>query len=237
MSAPFPPQPDGLFDVDPAQIVPAPAKLSPEEWRPVVGYEGDYEISSEGRVRARRRSGSSGGLLKVRPDAKGYPMLSLMSNGVHATRRVHRLIAEAFIGPIPKGAHVRHLDGNPAHTVLANIAIGTPSENHLDRVAHGRDVNANKTHCPKNHPYDDVNTYRTPSRPAARYCRECQKERRRKREPTPPKPCGTRAAYARHLRHGEEPCGACRAANAERTRNYMRAVSDDAARWVPEAAT
>lgn len=33
-----------------------------------------------------------------------------------------------------------------------------------------------------------------------------------------PQPCGTTAAYARHLRHGETPCDACRKANAERHR-------------------
>lgn len=33
MSAPFPPQPDGLFDVDPARVVPAAPKLSPDARR------------------------------------------------------------------------------------------------------------------------------------------------------------------------------------------------------------
>lgn len=32
------------------------------------------------------------------------------------------------------------------------------------------------------------------------------------------KPCGTSAAYRRHLRHGETPCDACTAAEAERGR-------------------
>jgi hypothetical protein len=32
--------------------------------------------------------------------------------------------------------------------------------------------------------------------------------------PTPTAPCGTRAAYKRHLRHGEPPCEACRTAEA-----------------------
>ncbi|MEV4671007.1 hypothetical protein AB0K34_05070 [Actinomadura sp. NPDC049382] len=44
-----------------------------------------------------------------------------------------------------------------------------------------------------------------------------------------PKPCGTRAAYMRHLRHGEEPCRACKdAQNDAQKRNprlkaYQRA--------------
>lgn len=37
------------------------------------------------------------------------------------------------------------------------------------------------------------------------------------------KPCGTRAAYARHLRHGEPACEDCLAANRARTAEVRRA--------------
>ena len=36
------------------------------------------------------------------------------------------------------------------------------------------------------------------------------------------KPCGTRAAYMRHLRRGEDPCGACRDANRAGDREQRR---------------
>lgn len=38
----------------------------------------------------------------------------------------------------------------------------------------------------------------------------------------PLKPCGTPAAYRRHLRHGEEPCSACRRAHTDEVRVYQR---------------
>jgi hypothetical protein len=41
-------------------------------------------------------------------------------------------------------------------------------------------------------------------------------------------PCGTPAAYMRHLRRGEDPCGPCRKANAARTRAIRH--SDEAVR-------
>ena len=44
------------------------------------------------------------------------------------------------------------------------------------------------------------------------------RDRKRGGAPRQPQPCGTAAAYARHLRHGEPPCDACRKANAERHR-------------------
>ena len=39
----------------------------------------------------------------------------------------------------------------------------------------------------------------------------------------PLKPCGTRAAYVRHLRHGEDPCRPCRDAMAEHRRLHRAA--------------
>lgn len=46
------------------------------------------------------------------------------------------------------------------------------------------------------------------------------------------KPCGTTAAYRRHLRAGEAPCDACRAANAAAKKSKVAAVQDRAAEVV-----
>ena len=48
------------------------------------------------------------------------------------------------------------------------------------------------------------------------------RDRKRGTPPRTPAPCGTIAAYARHLRNGEQPCDACRKANAERHRELYR---------------
>lgn len=42
---------------------------------------------------------------------------------------VHRLIWEAFNGPIPKGYDIDHLDGNPANNCLDNLEMVTHQEN------------------------------------------------------------------------------------------------------------
>jgi len=44
------------------------------------------------------------------------------------------------------------------------------------------------------------------------------------REPRQLSPCGTNAAYARHLRRGQQPCPDCCAAHAEDTRNRKAAA-------------
>lgn len=157
-----------------------------EEWRPVVGYEGLYEVSDRGRVRSFPRQGTGGGLVSQRLNNRGYPIVSMTRPGHWATRTVHRLVTEAFIGPRPGGMEVRHLDGNRANAQLSNLSYGTRSENNLDAVGHGTHFQAAKTHCPKGHPYDGANTYVLPSRPSARYCRACNRVRSAERRRVSP---------------------------------------------------
>lgn len=112
----------------------------PEEWRHILGYEGVYEISSHGRV---RRTGAAAGavvgrILKKPLDGRGYPFVWLYDGGVGKTHRVHRLLAEAFIGPPPfDGAVVAHADGNRENIDISNLRWATHSENEGDKVLHG----------------------------------------------------------------------------------------------------
>jgi NUMOD4 motif/HNH endonuclease len=117
-----------------------------EEWRAVVGWEGLYEVSSEGRVRSldrqdtRRGShGRKGRVLKV-VLCKGKPYLSvsLSCDGKRSPRYVHQLVADAFRGPRPEGLETRHLDGDHQNNREENLLYGTSKENHADTVRHGR---------------------------------------------------------------------------------------------------
>ena len=148
---------------------PPAADLPGERWLPVSGYEGHYEVSDLGRVRNLRR----GTVQKTLPDLNGYLTAKLSRSQQVRSYRVHRLVARAFLGPCPEDMEVRHLDGDPSNPALVNLAYGTHSENMKDMQRHGTDRNSTKTHCPKNHEYDDVNTrwYR-----GSRYCRQCRRE-------------------------------------------------------------
>jgi hypothetical protein len=56
------------------------------------------------------------------------------------------------------------------------------SESHKQAFADGRQPsrpNADKTHCPQGHPYDEENTYRLPR--GGRGCKECMRQRNRDR--------------------------------------------------------
>ncbi|MEU8829426.1 NUMOD4 motif-containing HNH endonuclease [Streptomyces sp900116325] len=143
-------------------------------WRPIAGYGANYEVNDLGQVRSRPRRRTKGGILRLKIAKVGYPMVSLCANGKQESRFVHHLVAEAFLGPRPEGLQVRHLDGNPLNCTISNLAYGTRSENERDKLRHGTDHNARKTHCPQGHPYDEANTYVNRGR---RNCRACNRDR------------------------------------------------------------
>lgn len=164
----------------PEQIRPeAKRRLETQEvWKPVVGYEGYYDVSDQGRVRSMPRPKTRGGILAQKIGKRGgYPVVSLVKLGRQRTVAVHKLLTETFLGSRPAGAEVRHLDGNPLNCKLINLAYGSKSENMWDSVNHGTHKNASKTHCPQGHEYAAENVIRIPSRPNARYCRECRCQR------------------------------------------------------------
>lgn len=83
--------------------------------------------------------------LKSQRNSNGYPMLRLCVDGVPRTCVVHRLIAEAFFGPVPKGMEINHKNGKRDDNRLENLEIVTPSENAL----HGIHVLGGKRVSPK----------------------------------------------------------------------------------------
>jgi hypothetical protein len=125
-----------------------------EVWRPVVGYEGLYEVSDQGRVRSLDRllpqapgavcSGTRphrGKVLKLalRPDGY-YWTVGLSGHGRRRTRTVHSLVADAFLGPKPPGLFVCHGPAGSRVNTVENLRYGTPAENTADRRRDGTRV-------------------------------------------------------------------------------------------------
>lgn len=150
--------------------------MSAEEWR-VVEIAPDYEVSNWGRVRSHK--GRKPRILRpwVNPVA-GYHQYNLFVDRRPIYATAHALVLAAFVGPRPDGLCARHLDGNPANNRLDNLAYGTYAENMQDKRRHGTNANLNKTRCPREHPYDDANTYVTPQ--GFRHCRTCKAEASRR---------------------------------------------------------
>lgn len=109
-----------------------------EIWRPVVGYEGYYEVSNFGYVRSLDRYaniGYSSKRLKIGRRLKawvgnnGYYMVSLSKNNKVKKHTVHRLVAEAFI-PNPNNYPViNHRDENRLNNFVKNIEWCTQKYN------------------------------------------------------------------------------------------------------------
>ena len=95
--------------------------LVPPEWRPIYGYEGLYEISNHGGVRAIRRQGTDGRDLKLRLSRRGYFCISLCKNGNYKTHMVHRLVASAFIRNPCGYPCVNHKDENKVNNNADNL--------------------------------------------------------------------------------------------------------------------
>lgn len=113
-------------------------------WRPVVGYEGLYEVSHDGAVRsvARVINSSEGKVRKypskpIKPTVarNGYLRVCLCRAGHQVSASVHRLVALAFIPGV--GDVVRHMDGIKISNSASNLAWGSHEQNHADKDRHG----------------------------------------------------------------------------------------------------
>lgn len=109
-------------------------------WKPIQGFEGLYEVSDGGRIRALR--GKTPRLLKINKTVAGYPHVGLVKCRESAKKRhwysVHRLVAAAFIGPCPDGYVVNHKDENKANNAVSNLEYVTRRENNIfgSRIDH-----------------------------------------------------------------------------------------------------
>lgn len=101
-----------------------------ERWCAIKGYEGKYEVSDLGNVRS-LNYGRSGKIKVLSPAIKkGYLNVILYKKGEKRKMfRVHRLVVTAFIGPIPKGMVVNHINENKLDNRLSNLEICTVTQN------------------------------------------------------------------------------------------------------------
>lgn len=151
--------------------------MSQEQWRPVDGWVGTYEVSDLGRVRRLYKTREPRILAQRAHPQRGYIVVDLQRAGKTCTQKVHRLVANAFLGPRPEGLVTRHLNDDKNDNRLVNLAYGTHLENARDRELNGiPNPSSAKTHCPQGHPYDAQNTARVGNR---RHCRACHREHQR----------------------------------------------------------
>jgi hypothetical protein len=101
-----------------------------EEWRPVTGYEKYYLVSNKGRVKSLH--GKDKNKLMAQQLRSGYPSVVLSRTGEKwKHKRVHRLVAEAFVANPLNKSWVDHVDEDRLNACADNLRWVWPNENAL----------------------------------------------------------------------------------------------------------
>lgn len=116
-----------------------------EDWRPVHGYEGFYQVSSLGIIQSLRTLR----FLRPTPDNYGYPSVTLCKIGGRSKRSVHTLVLRAFLGPCPNGYQGAHLNGVKSDCRLSNLLWVTRVENEYHKHLHGTSLIGERHHKAK----------------------------------------------------------------------------------------
>lgn len=117
--------------------------MQQEIWRSIQGFEGLYEASSFGRIRSLDKIVKSGNrfnkniseaikkgkILKQVDTGLGYLQVCLRKYGKNHSLYVHRLVWEAFKGPIPEGMQVNHINEIKSDNRLGNLNLVTAVQN------------------------------------------------------------------------------------------------------------
>lgn len=120
-----------------------------EIWKDIIGYEGYYQISNTGRVKALARKINIHNnniriaieriLKPIGRGAKGqYIGYNLSKNRKNIKFSAHRLVAQHFITNPNNHPVVSHIDNNPTNNHVSNLQWVTQSTNILHCVASKR---------------------------------------------------------------------------------------------------
>jgi hypothetical protein len=127
----------------------------PEIWKPVVGYEGSYEVSNYGVVKSidrlvtyQQRGASvtrlfEGRVLRPKYDKDGYESYVLSSDGDRKALRGHRIIALSFLKGGSQDLVVDHKDAEVTHNFVWNLQWMTNTENTIKH--YGKDAGLGKS--------------------------------------------------------------------------------------------
>lgn len=109
--------------------------MTTEIWKPIPGYDG-YEASNLGRIRSLKRGYVK--ILKQSDNGHGYMQVACCNSDSRGPRRVHSLVALAFLGPRPDGLVCCHNDGDKLNNRPENLRYDTQKSNIMDAILAGK---------------------------------------------------------------------------------------------------
>lgn len=124
--------------------------MTKEVFKPIKGYEGIYEISNLGRVKALPVKGRLSERINTGFNDRGYRRIGLVKDKKEKQFRIHQLVAQAFLGHTIDGYSmvVDHIDNDKSNNRVENLQVITQRENILKDKPFGaskyRGVNWNK---------------------------------------------------------------------------------------------
>ncbi len=101
-----------------------------DEWRPVRGYNGRYEVSFYGQVRRLNKKGVRMLTSYEKKHRRGSRYLVVKLSGETDSKEVKlsRVVYEAFGGPVPNGCSIVHKDGSFQNNEFGNLTLLTKEE-------------------------------------------------------------------------------------------------------------
>lgn len=110
-----------------------------DSWKDIKGLNGVYQINEEGLVRSCKGLGrtpsikSNWHLIKPSMNA-GYPVYDLAigrkgKRKLRFRRKAHVLLWQTFVGDIPKGLELDHIDRNRLNLSISNLRLATRGQN------------------------------------------------------------------------------------------------------------
>lgn len=100
-----------------------------EEWLPIKGYEGLYEVSNLGRIKSLERKKWNGKsnhiwkekILKFGTNGANYLAVNLYKNKKRKFITIHKLVATTFIDNPNNYLEINHTDENPKNNAVINL--------------------------------------------------------------------------------------------------------------------